>query len=278
MKNYYQILGLEEGSNLDEIKAAYRKYVIKFHPDKHNGDNFFKERFQEVQEAYDYLCTHYTEPDEFICDDEKEDSTVPPIQSLNSTDIELTCTKSEIYEGETITFSWHTAIPCQATISIDNGYKTQEYNNIDNSGSKSIAIKRIKGKYITIILWCYNENSKVSKSIRINKKEDILVDENIKRQIQEDDLIKKELDNSVIWQILNLLSFITFWGYPITLIICCYASDEFQNFSLLEHIGLICGCICLGIFMWLFTFGFLSYYFKEHIIKKMRDMGKFDEK
>lgn len=58
-KNYYQVLGLEEGVSLEEIKVAYRKYAVKFHPDKQNGDEFFKERFQDIQEAYEYLCQNY---------------------------------------------------------------------------------------------------------------------------------------------------------------------------------------------------------------------------
>ena len=48
MKNYWQILGLEEGATLNEIKSAYKQYAKKFHPDLHHDDEFFKERFQEI--------------------------------------------------------------------------------------------------------------------------------------------------------------------------------------------------------------------------------------
>ena len=55
MKNYYQILGIERTSNSIDIKSAYRKLALKFHPDKNNGDKFFEDRFKEIQEAYETL-------------------------------------------------------------------------------------------------------------------------------------------------------------------------------------------------------------------------------
>ena len=57
-KNYFQVLGLDSTATLDEIKKAYRIYVIKYHPDKNNGDKFFEERFKEVSEAYEYLLNN----------------------------------------------------------------------------------------------------------------------------------------------------------------------------------------------------------------------------
>lgn len=235
MKNYYQILGLEEGVTLDEIKAAYREYVVKFHPDKHNGDEFFKERFQDVQEAYDYLCAHYKESDEFICDDDKEGSTVSPIQSLNSTDIELKCTKNEIYEGETITFSWHTAIPCQATISIDNGYKRQEFNDITNSGSKSIVVKRIKGRYVTITIRCYNGRDEVFKSIHI--------------YIREDALVSDALNKSKLYQTFSFIAWVLMFLTPIILIPCYLSSEEFDCSDLKTRITMLLVFACSGIIL-----------------------------
>lgn len=55
MKDYYYILGIPTDANLEEIKKTYRKLSLKFHPDKNNGDNFFSERFKEIQEAYEIL-------------------------------------------------------------------------------------------------------------------------------------------------------------------------------------------------------------------------------
>ncbi len=57
-KNYYQILGLNDGASLEEIKKAYKEYVKHYHPDMHGNSEFFKKRFQEVQEAYDYLMAN----------------------------------------------------------------------------------------------------------------------------------------------------------------------------------------------------------------------------
>ena len=265
MKNYYQILGLEEGATLDEIKAAYREYVVKFHPDKHNGDTFFKERFQEVQEAYDYLRTHYTESDEFIYNNEEDLSE----QSLELSDIEITCSKNEINEGDTITLSWYSAIPCLANIIIDNGYS----KNVGYTGGKSIIVKRIKGEYLTVTLQCYNQNSEVSKTIYVDK----IKGTSINKQFQEDTLIQKELDNSIIYQILQLLSFIGLLGFPITIIYFVYASDESPH-PLLEHITVIGTGFIIGFFIWALTLAPLTSYFKERIIKKMRDMGKLDKK
>ena len=55
IKNYYQILGLDRDATVEDIRKAYRTYAAKFHPDKHEGDPFFEERFKEVKEVYEIL-------------------------------------------------------------------------------------------------------------------------------------------------------------------------------------------------------------------------------
>ena len=58
MQNPYEALGIKEGASQEEIKAAYREQVKKYHPDKHQDNplqELAEEKLQEINEAYDYL-------------------------------------------------------------------------------------------------------------------------------------------------------------------------------------------------------------------------------
>jgi len=55
MKDYYQILGVERNASEDEIKKAYRKLALKYHPDRNPGDKTSEEKFKEINEAYSCL-------------------------------------------------------------------------------------------------------------------------------------------------------------------------------------------------------------------------------
>lgn len=54
-RDYYEVLGLQKGASKDEIKKAYRKLAVKFHPDKNPGDKSAEEKFREATEAYEIL-------------------------------------------------------------------------------------------------------------------------------------------------------------------------------------------------------------------------------
>jgi curved DNA-binding protein len=54
-KNYYKILGVEKTTTQEEIKKAYRKLAVKYHPDKNQGNKKAEETFKEINEAYDVL-------------------------------------------------------------------------------------------------------------------------------------------------------------------------------------------------------------------------------
>lgn len=59
MTNYYVILGISNSATPEEIKAAFKKLAIQFHPDKHAGDIDMEERFKEINHAYQVLSNPY---------------------------------------------------------------------------------------------------------------------------------------------------------------------------------------------------------------------------
>jgi len=54
-RDYYEVLGLKKGAGESEIKSAFRKMAMKYHPDRNAGDASAEEKFKEVNEAYEVL-------------------------------------------------------------------------------------------------------------------------------------------------------------------------------------------------------------------------------
>ncbi|WP_107572394.1 molecular chaperone DnaJ [Clostridioides difficile] len=54
-RDYYEVLGISKGAEAQEIKKAYRKLAMKYHPDRNPGDKEAEEKFKEINEAYEVL-------------------------------------------------------------------------------------------------------------------------------------------------------------------------------------------------------------------------------
>ena len=54
-RDYYEVLGVDRGAEADDIKRAYRKLAMQWHPDRNRDDKSAETRFKEISEAYDVL-------------------------------------------------------------------------------------------------------------------------------------------------------------------------------------------------------------------------------
>jgi len=54
-RDYYEVLGVDKNASEDEIKKAYKKLAIKYHPDRNPGDKEAENKFKEAAEAYSVL-------------------------------------------------------------------------------------------------------------------------------------------------------------------------------------------------------------------------------
>ena len=54
-RDYYEVLNIDKNASADDIKKAYRKLALKYHPDRNKGDKEAEEKFKEANEAYEVL-------------------------------------------------------------------------------------------------------------------------------------------------------------------------------------------------------------------------------
>lgn len=148
MKDYYYIIGVKENASIDEIKKAYRKLSIKFHPDKNDGDPFFTDRFKEILEAYEVLSDlkrrekyDYQRSHKESKNSDSHTNFLPIIDFFNAD-------KSYFeYDGE-ITFSWKTINADFVSII--------PFGKVEVIGKKTYRLKNIKNETLKFELKACN--------------------------------------------------------------------------------------------------------------------------
>jgi curved DNA-binding protein CbpA len=158
MKDYYYILGVKSNSTEKEIKSAYRKLSLKFHPDKNEGDKFFEERFKEINEAYEILGDIQKRKEYDSNSQNKTEKQYSYNQEPSEPEIVFfRVNKSSIKKGEILEVSWETKFA--------NSIKILPFGVLEASGTKRFKINGDDSFQCKIL--ASNGNKVVSKEISI---------------------------------------------------------------------------------------------------------------
>lgn len=166
MTDYYKILGIEKTATQEEIKKAYRKLSIKFHPDKNNGDAFFENMFKQIQEAYETLGNTQSRNEydrkssnqSYFQNQKNNHSNFEPVIEYFSADRNL------FYSGDEITFEWKTYNADLIEI--------KPFGVVNANGNKTFKLNNINRQFVTVELKATNTNISryVSKQINLENK------------------------------------------------------------------------------------------------------------
>src|SRR5690625_4597755 len=140
MKDYYYILGIRPDASRSEIRSAYRKLSLKFHPDKNKGDPFFEKHFKEILEAFEVL---YNEDEKRNYDQRYKSKNT--YYSYSGEIISFQANKTTVLSGEEITFFW-------ATKNVKYIYLSCHPDPLPPSGQKTLKIHTQDEKDLAVVL------------------------------------------------------------------------------------------------------------------------------
>lgn len=131
--DYYKVLGVSPGASKEEIKSAYRKLAIKYHPDKNPDDKIAEEKFKEISAAYTALTSPQKEQSGFFRDAEPMDfsdlfsrfNAFGPRHRQAARQLVVGCTFEQAVEGAVIPVSFKIHKKC----SVCDGEGTTEPEN-----------------------------------------------------------------------------------------------------------------------------------------------------
>lgn len=190
-KNYYTVLEVSQNATQVEVKKAYRKLSLQYHPDRNGGSDAFTEQFKEIQAAYEVLGNEVkrknydiriSRPYSF---QSSSNSTYKNTRSQNTNNPIIqyfTADKSEIeYNGE-ITFSW-VCINAQAV-------EIQPFGIFKTSDTKTFKLKNFDKEKLSFKIIAQNTYTRkqVSQTITVTNKTYC----NLRNQIIQEYKTKKE--------------------------------------------------------------------------------------
>lgn len=159
MTDYYKLLGVEKSATQDEIKKAYRKLSLKFHPDKNQGDPFFENMFKQIQEAYeilgDPLKRQAYDYDYGRSSQRRQEPVYDPVITY------FRANTHSFHNGDIVYFEWNT--------SFANHVEIKPLGVVATSGHKGFRLHNVNQQFLTVELRAtsYRSNTFTSKTITL---------------------------------------------------------------------------------------------------------------